>query len=98
MVLERLECLLRLFGWGDKEFLEGYWRNIGKARRLIDIYHELYLACKANQYKSKKNLADTIEKIYIRRIWKERIVPKACYLKDWWEESSCWEEGQERTG
>ncbi len=31
------------------------------------LYHELYLACKANQYKSKKNLADTIEKILYKK-------------------------------
>jgi large subunit ribosomal protein L19e len=31
------------------------------------LYHELYLACKANQYKSKKNLADAIEKIIYKK-------------------------------
>lgn len=31
------------------------------------MYHELYLACKAGQYKSKKNLADAIEKIIYRK-------------------------------
>ena len=31
------------------------------------LYHELYLACKANQYKSKKNLADAIEKILYKK-------------------------------
>ena len=31
------------------------------------LYHELYLACKASQYKSKKNLADAIEKILYKK-------------------------------
>lgn len=31
------------------------------------LYHELYLACKAGQYKSKKNLADSIEKIIYKK-------------------------------
>ena len=31
------------------------------------LYHELYLACKANQYKSKKNLAEAIEKILYKK-------------------------------
>lgn len=31
------------------------------------LYHELYLACKANQYKSKKNLADSVEKIIYKK-------------------------------
>jgi len=31
------------------------------------LYHKLYLACKANQYKSKKNLADTVEKILYKK-------------------------------
>jgi large subunit ribosomal protein L19e len=31
------------------------------------MYHELYLACKAGQYKSKKNLADAIEKMIYRK-------------------------------
>jgi large subunit ribosomal protein L19e len=31
------------------------------------LYHELYLACKANQYKSKKNLADAVEKIIYKK-------------------------------
>jgi large subunit ribosomal protein L19e len=37
-----------------------------------NLYHELYLACKANQYKSKKNLADAVEKI----IYKKNLVGK----------------------
>lgn len=36
------------------------------------LYHELYLACKASQYKSKKNLADAVEKI----IYKKNLVGK----------------------
>lgn len=31
------------------------------------LYHELYLAVKASQYKSKKNLADAIEKIIYKK-------------------------------
>jgi large subunit ribosomal protein L19e len=31
------------------------------------LYHKLYLACKANQYKSKKNLADAVEKILYKK-------------------------------
>lgn len=31
------------------------------------LYHELYLACKASQYKSKKNLADAVEKIIYKK-------------------------------
>jgi len=31
------------------------------------LYHDLYLACKANQYKSKKNLADAVEKIIYKK-------------------------------
>jgi len=31
------------------------------------LYHKLYLACKANQYKSKKNLADAVEKIIYKK-------------------------------
>jgi large subunit ribosomal protein L19e len=31
------------------------------------MYHELYLACKAGTYKSKKNLADAIEKLIYRK-------------------------------
>ena len=31
------------------------------------LYHQLYLACKSNQYKSKKNLADAVEKIIYKK-------------------------------
>jgi hypothetical protein len=31
------------------------------------LYHELYLGCKASQYKSKKNLIDTVEKILYKK-------------------------------
>lgn len=31
------------------------------------LYHELYLACKASQYKSKKNLAEAVEKIIYKK-------------------------------
>ena len=37
------------------------------------LYHQLYLACKANQYKSKKNLADAVEKI----IYKKNLAVKS---------------------
>lgn len=37
------------------------------------LYHDLYLAVKASQYKSKKNLADAIEKI----IYKKNLEGKA---------------------
>jgi large subunit ribosomal protein L19e len=37
------------------------------------LYHQLYLACKANQYKSKKNLADAVEKI----LYKKNLESKA---------------------
>jgi large subunit ribosomal protein L19e len=41
------------------------------------LYHELYLACKANQYKSKKNLAEAIEKI----IYKKQLEHKTAAQK-----------------
>jgi len=31
------------------------------------LYHKMYLACKAGQYKSKKNLADQIEKVLYKK-------------------------------
>ncbi len=31
------------------------------------LYHELYLACKASQYKSKRNLAEAVEKILYKK-------------------------------
>jgi large subunit ribosomal protein L19e len=42
------------------------------------LYHELYLACKANQYKSKKNLAEAIEKI----IYKKQLEHKTATQKN----------------
>jgi large subunit ribosomal protein L19e len=41
------------------------------------LYHQLYLACKANQYKSKKNLADAVEKI----LYKKNLASKAGHQK-----------------
>jgi large subunit ribosomal protein L19e len=42
------------------------------------LYHELYLACKANQYRSKKNLADAVEKIiYKKQLEKTSTAQKA---------------------
>ena len=42
------------------------------------LYHNLYLACKANQYKSKKNFADAVEKIiYKKELEKKNQTQKA---------------------
>lgn len=40
-----------------------------RLKKKIDkhLYHQLYLASKANQYKSKKNLADAVEKIIYKK-------------------------------
>ena len=40
------------------------------------LYHKLYLACKASQYKSKKNLVDTIEKILYKKNLEKTINQK----------------------
>ena len=45
------------------------------------LYHELYLACKANQYKSKKNLADAIEKIIYKKNIEMKIGAQKTALK-----------------
>jgi large subunit ribosomal protein L19e len=42
-----------------------------------NMYHELYLACKASQYKSKKNLIDAIEK----KIYKKNLEGKTATQK-----------------
>jgi large subunit ribosomal protein L19e len=42
-----------------------------------NMYHELYLACKASQYKSKKNLIDAIEK----KIYKKNLEGKTAVQK-----------------
>jgi large subunit ribosomal protein L19e len=46
------------------------------------LYHELYLACKANQYKSKKNLADSIEKIIYKKNLEGKTGAQKNVLKD----------------
>ncbi len=46
------------------------------------LYHELYLACKANQYKSKKNLADAIEKILYKKNLESKTGAQKATLKD----------------
>jgi large subunit ribosomal protein L19e len=46
------------------------------------LYHELYLACKANQYKSKKNLAEAIEKIIYKKQLEHKTAAQKTVLKD----------------
>jgi large subunit ribosomal protein L19e len=46
------------------------------------LYHELYLACKANQYKSKKNLADAIEKILYKKNLEAKTGAQKVALKE----------------
>jgi len=46
------------------------------------LYHELYLACKASQYKSKKNLADAIEKILYKKNLEAKTGAQKNALKD----------------
>ena len=46
------------------------------------LYHELYLACKASQYKSKKNLADAIEKILYKKNLEAKTGAQKTALKD----------------
>ena len=46
------------------------------------LYHELYLACKANQYKSKKNLAEAIEKIIYKKQLAHKTATQKGVLKD----------------
>ena len=45
------------------------------------LYHELYLACKANQYKSKKNLADAIEKIIYKKQLEHKTATQKTVMK-----------------
>jgi len=42
-----------------------------------NLYHELYLGCKASQYKSKKNLIDAVEK----KIYKKNLEGKTATQK-----------------
>ena len=46
------------------------------------LYHELYLACKANQYKSKKNLADAVEKIIYKKGLEQKTAAQKQAIKD----------------
>ena len=46
------------------------------------LYHQLYLACKANQYKSKKNLADAVEKIIYRRKLEQKTAAQKAAIKE----------------
>ena len=46
------------------------------------LYHQLYLDCKANQYKSKRNLADAIEKIMYRRGLEQKTAAQKAALKE----------------
>jgi hypothetical protein len=42
----------------------------------------LYLACKANQYKSKKNLADAVEKIIYKKGLEQKTAAQKQALKE----------------
>ena len=46
------------------------------------LYHELYLACKASQYKSKTNLAEAIEKILYKKNLEAKTGAQKAALKD----------------
>ena len=46
------------------------------------LYHELYLQCKASQYKSKKNLADAIEKILYKKNLEAKTGAQKVALKE----------------
>ncbi len=46
------------------------------------LYHQLYLDCKANQYKSKKNLADAVEKIIYRRKLEQKTAAQKAAVKE----------------
>ena len=46
------------------------------------LYHKLYLSCKANQYKSKKNLADTIEKILYKKNLEQKTSTQKKAMKE----------------
>ena len=70
---------------------EKYWKGECKRRneeyresKKIDkhLYHELYLACKANQYKSKKNLADAVEKIIYKKGLEQKTAAQKQAIKD----------------
>jgi large subunit ribosomal protein L19e len=46
------------------------------------LYHELYLACKAGQYKSKKNLADSVEKIIYKKGLEQKTATQKTAIKE----------------
>jgi large subunit ribosomal protein L19e len=46
------------------------------------LYHQLYLACKANQYKSKRNLADSIEKILYKKGLEQKTAAQKAAIKE----------------
>ena len=46
------------------------------------LYHQLYLDCKANQYKSKKNLADAVEKIIYKKGLEQKTAAQKAAIKE----------------
>jgi len=46
------------------------------------LYHELYLACKANQYKSKKTLSEAVEKILYKKQLEHKTATQKSVLKE----------------
>ena len=46
------------------------------------LYHQLYLDCKANQYKSKKNLADAIDKILYKKKLEQKTAAQKAAIKE----------------
>ena len=46
------------------------------------LYHQLYLACKANQYKSKRNLADAIDKILYKKKLEQKTAAQKAAIKE----------------
>ncbi len=47
-----------------------------------NLYHQLYLDCKANQYKSKRNLADAVEKILYKRKLEQKTAAQKAAIKE----------------
>jgi len=46
------------------------------------LYHDLYLGCKASQYKSKKNLIDAVEKILYKKNLESKSTAQKTVLKE----------------
>ena len=46
------------------------------------LYHQLYLYCKANQYKSKRNLADAIDKILYKKKLEQKTAAQTAAIKE----------------